>query len=113
MPKEIVDRIEQVRKCIAVTKTEFSEILGYDGLQEYNDFETGKTPLTIEMLQALKKFLPSISANFILWGYGSMIITENVNIDNKIINGDNNQTTFSGSINYNSHPDFALYDKKK
>lgn len=72
-----IERVEKIRYFLNLNKTEFSKILGYTTPQSYTNFLNGVNNLSMKMLKALKDYNRDISADWILEGQGSMLLSDN------------------------------------
>jgi hypothetical protein len=103
-----IKRLEEVRFFLKKEKNEFSTLLGYKYSQNYTSLLSGKTGISLKVINAIKKADSRISIDWLLWGQGSMLLSGTTNNDNKTTNGNNNQTTFNGTINHTSDQTAAM-----
>lgn len=71
----MIERLEQIRKILKLSKKDFSEVLGFTQ-QAYNNYSKGKRDLQVHHLYKLQE-LYNISSDWLLTGKGHMTITNN------------------------------------
>ncbi|WMX12423.1 hypothetical protein [Aureispira sp. CCB-E] len=86
------ERIEHVRIFLGLNKTAFSKILGYTTPQSYTSYLSGKSGVSINMIKSLINHNPKISIDWVLKGQGQMLLNSDISSQEKIINGDGNNT---------------------
>ncbi len=86
------ERIEHVRIFLGLNKTAFSKILGYTTPQSYTSYLSGKSGVSINMIKSLINHNPKISIDWVLKGQGQMLLNSDISNQEKIINGDGNNT---------------------
>jgi hypothetical protein len=86
------ERIEHIRIFLGLNKTAFSKVLGYTTPQSYTSYLNGSNNLSMKMIKALIRHDPKISIDWILKGQGQMLLNNETSTDQKIINGDGDNT---------------------
>lgn len=95
------ERIEEIRIFFKFNKKTFSEVLGYAYAQNYTNFLSGGSKLSMKMIRGLKEYDSRINIDWILTGQGQMLINtlNGGNNVQKIKNNDGNVTQVNDSHN--------------
>ena len=77
-------RLEEIRKQIKLDKRSFVKKIGYNNETSYNSIVRGDRAISSKVLTKLLENYPQFNLNWLIGGYGSMIITELLDSKNEI-----------------------------
>lgn len=98
-----IERIEAIRAFLKFNKKTFTEILGNSTPQSYTNFLNGSSGLSLRMIRGLKQYDPRINIDWVLTGQGQMLLSNDNSNNQKIINGDGNNTQIGHNSEFNSN----------
>lgn len=75
---EILQRIMELVKSKAKSKREFAALIGLEQVT-FNNYMIGKRGLSYEVIDAILRTFPDVSAEWLMRGIGDMIKNENAN----------------------------------
>lgn len=101
------DRIRQIMESQHMTQQVFAEFIGV-GAATLSSIFNDRTRPTLNIVEAIKKKIPNISTDWLMFGSGDMYLAENNTPTTGIENGsqglDNRQVGYSPMLDFNESP---------